>query len=143
MKFFNEFSINHLANKKISKNFSDFFCKSSSILKESASGLDISSSLRSSFVFLIKSLSRYPSNKFFFINIVPGPFKTKRLKKLVKNIREYKKKLSSGKIGDPAEIGKFIRFIVENKTKYIVESKTKYINGSTIYFDGNINNSFI
>jgi 3-oxoacyl-[acyl-carrier protein] reductase len=53
----------------------------------------------------------------------------------VKNIRDYEKKLPSGKIGDPAEIGKFIKFIVENKIKYI--------NGSTIYFDGNINNSII
>jgi hypothetical protein len=45
------------------------------------------------------------------------------------------KKILSGKMGDPAEIAKFIRFIVENKIKYI--------NNSTLYFDGNINNSII
>jgi len=45
------------------------------------------------------------------------------------------KKIPSGKMGDPAQIGKFIRFIVENKIKYI--------NNSTLYFNCNINNSII
>jgi polysaccharide pyruvyl transferase WcaK-like protein len=31
------------------------------------------------------------NKKICFINIALGPFKTQRLKKLVKNIREYKK----------------------------------------------------
>jgi hypothetical protein len=60
MKFFIEFGINHLGNKKIFKNFADCFCKSSSIVKVPASGLDIYSSLKSSFIFLIKSLPIRP-----------------------------------------------------------------------------------
>ena len=36
-------------------------------------------------------------------------------------------------LGDPDEIGKFVKFIVENKIKYIT--------GSTIFFDGNLTKS--
>ena len=50
-------------------------------------------------------------------------------------MKDYEKNLPSGKIGDPIEIGKFIRFIVEENLKYI--------NGTTIYLDGNINKSII
>ena len=67
------------------------------------------------------------------INIAPGPFKTKRVKELVKNISDYEKKLPFKKLGNPDEIGKFVKFVVENKIKYI--------SGSIIYFDGNINKS--
>jgi hypothetical protein len=81
MKFFFVFDINYLGNKKVFKNFSGYFCNSSFIVKELAFELDIFSSLRSGFVFLIKSLSRCPSNKkICFANIAPGLFKTKRLK---------------------------------------------------------------
>tara|TARA_B100001250_G_C19756258_1_gene770242 strand:+ start:1243 stop:1392 length:150 start_codon:yes stop_codon:yes gene_type:complete len=38
-------------------------------------------------------------------------------------------------IGGSKEIGKFVRFIVEEKIKYI--------SGSIVYFDGNLNKSFI
>ena len=69
------------------------------------------------------------------INIAPGPFKTKRVKELVSNLKKFEKQLPTGKIGDPNEIGKFVRFVVENKIKYI--------SGSTVYFDGNINKSFL
>ena len=69
------------------------------------------------------------------INIAPGPFKTNRVKELVKDLDKFEKSLPTGKIGNPEEIGKFVKFIVEEKIKYI--------SGSTIYFDGNINKSFI
>lgn len=83
MKFFFGFDINHLGNKKICKNFSGYFFKLSFIARELAFELDIFSSLRSSFVFLLKSLSRCPSNKkICFVNIALGLFKTKRLKNL-------------------------------------------------------------
>jgi 3-oxoacyl-[acyl-carrier protein] reductase len=96
----------------------------------------MSSSLRSGFVNLFKSVSQHKKNKnISFINIAPGPFKTKRVKDLVKNIKLFEKNLPTGKIGNPNEIGKFVRFIVENKIKYLT--------GSTIYFDGNINKSII
>ena len=52
-----------------------------------------------------------------------------------KNIKLYEQNLPTGKIGNPKEIGKFVKFVVE--------SKIKYLNGSSIYFDGNINKGII
>ena len=69
------------------------------------------------------------------INIAPGPFKTGRIKELVKDIKKMEKGLPSGKIGDPKEIGLFVKFIIENQIKYI--------SGSTVYFDGNLNKSYL
>ncbi len=137
-KYFNQLFLGFaliLQKIKIRKN-GYVFLISSSIVKEPAMGLDISSALRSGFVSLLKSVSQHKLNKkVCFVNIAPGPFKTDRLKKLVKNMKDYEKNLPSGKIGDPIEIGKFIRFIVEENLKYI--------NGTTIYLDGNINKSII
>jgi 3-oxoacyl-[acyl-carrier protein] reductase len=50
-------------------------------------------------------------------------------------MKSFEKNLPTRKIGNPNEIGKFVRFVVENKIKYLT--------GSTIYFDGNINKSII
>ena len=50
------------------------------------------------------------------------------------NLKNFEKTLPMGKIGNPAEIGKFVKFIIENDIKYI--------SGSTVYFDGNLNKSF-
>ena len=77
----------------------------------------------------------YSTKKISVLNIAPGPFKTRRVKSLVKDIRTYEKKLPTGKIGNPDEIGKFVRFVLENKIKYLT--------GSTIYFDGNINKGYL
>ncbi len=124
-----------LQNIKISKN-GYVFLISSSIIKEPSVGLELSSSLRAGFTSLFKSISLHKKNKnVTFINIAPGPQKTARVKELVKELKVYEKGLPTGKIGNPKEIGKFVRFIVENKIKYIT--------GSTIYFDGNINKSII
>ena len=110
------------------------FYISSSIIKEPDENLIISSSLRIAFSSVLKSLSKsFAKKNVCVINIAPGPFKTKRVKELVKNISEYEKKLPLKKLGNPDEIGKFVKFIVENKIKYI--------SGSIVYFDGNINKS--
>ena len=112
------------------------FLISSSIIKEPSVGLEISSSLRTGFVSLFKSISLHENNRnISFVNIAPGPFKTERVKELVTNIRSFEKNLQTRKIGNPNEIGKFVRFVVENKIKYLT--------GSTVYFDGNINKSII
>lgn len=85
---------------------------------------------------LLKSLSLKNSKKnISTINIAPGPFKTRRIKELVKNIKKMEKELPSGRIGDPKEIGLFVKFIIQNQIRYI--------SGSTVYFDGNINKSFL
>ena len=58
---------------------------------------------------LLKSFSISKSKKnISVINIAPGPFKTNRVKELVKNFKKFQKELPTGKIGDPKEIGKFI-----------------------------------
>jgi len=137
-KYFNQLFLSFaiiLQKIKINKN-GYVFLISSSIIKEPSVGLEISSSLRSGFVSLFKSISLHKKNKnITFINIAPGPFKTDRVTQLVKDMKSFEKNLPTGKIGDPREIAKFVRFIIENNIKYLA--------GSTVYFDGNINKSII
>lgn len=137
-KYFNQLFLSYfliLKNLKIKKNGYIFYI-SSSIIKEPGNSLIISSSLRSAMSSLLKSYSLNNLKRgITVINIAPGPFKTKRVKELVSNLKKFEKQLPTGKIGDPNEIGKFVRFVVENKIKYI--------SGSTVYFDGNINKSFL
>ena len=137
-KYFNQLFLSFaiiLQKIKINRN-GYVFLISSSIVKEPSVGLEISSSLRSGFVSLFKSISLHKKNKnITFINIAPGPFKTDRVTQLVKDMKSFEKNLPTGKIGDPREIAKFVRFIIENNVKYLT--------GSTVYFDGNINKSII
>ena len=85
---------------------------------------------------LLKSYSIDNSKKkISVINIAPGPFKTRRVKDLVKNLKKFEKNLPTKKIGNPNEIGKFVKFVIKNKIKYL--------SGSTIYFDGNLNKTFM
>ena len=84
----------------------------------------------------MKSISKSFSKKgVSVITIAPGPFKTKRVKMLIKDLKSYEKNLPTKKIGNPKEIGIIVNSIVQNKLKYI--------SGSTIYLDGNILKSFI
>tara|TARA_X000000950_G_scaffold266529_1_gene342103 strand:- start:287 stop:949 length:663 start_codon:yes stop_codon:yes gene_type:complete len=137
-RYFNQLFVSYfLLLKKININKGGYvFYISSSIIKEPGNSLIISSSLRSAMSSLLKSYSLENLKKeVTVINIAPGPFKTNRVKELVKDLDKFEKSLPTGKIGNPEEIGKFVKFIVEEKIKYI--------SGSTIYFDGNINKSFI
>lgn len=138
VRYFNQLFLGFvtiLKKIKIKKNGYIFYL-SSSIIKEPDDFLLISSSLRVGFSSLLKSLSKeYSTKKISVLNIAPGPFKTRRVKSLVKDIKIYEKKLPTGKIGNPDEIGKFVRFVLENKIKYLT--------GSTIYFDGNINKGYL
>tara|TARA_A100001388_G_C28559430_1_gene398836 strand:- start:3 stop:662 length:660 start_codon:yes stop_codon:yes gene_type:complete len=137
-KYFNQLFLGFflmLKNIKISKNGYVFYI-SSSIIKEPGNTLVISSSLRSAMSSLLKSYSIENSKKgISTINIAPGPFKTRRVKELVKNLKLFEKNLPTKKIGDPNEIGKFVKFIIKNNIKYL--------SGSTIYFDGNLNKTFM
>ena len=137
-KYFNQMFLSYfviLKNIKINKHGYVFYI-SSSIIKEPGDGLIISSSLRSAMSSLLKSYSIKNSKKnISTINIAPGPFKTRRVKELVKDIKKLEKRLPTGKIGDPKEIGLFIKFIIQNNIKYI--------SGSTIYFDGNLGKSYL
>jgi Dehydrogenases with different specificities (related to short-chain alcohol dehydrogenases) len=137
-KYFNQLFLSFfilLQKIKINKNGYIFYI-SSSIIKEPGDELIISSSLRPAMSSLLKSVSISNSKKnISTINIAPGPFKTRRIKELVKDIKKMEKSLPTGKIGDPKEIGLFVKFVIKNKIKYI--------SGSTVYFDGNINKSYL
>jgi 3-oxoacyl-[acyl-carrier protein] reductase len=136
-KYFNQLFLGFciiLKKIKINKNGYIFYI-SSSIIKEPSENLILSSSLRVGFSSVLKSLSKsYSKKRVSVINIAPGPFKTKRVKNLIKNLKKYEKNLPLKNIGDPKEIGLFVRSIVDNKIKYI--------SGSVVYFDGNTLNNF-
>lgn len=105
------------------------FLISSNVIKEPNSKLIISSAYRSAFsqVFKIQS-KEYAKNNISCINIAPGPINTNRTKELVKNIDEFKKSLPMKRLGEPEEIGNFVKSIIENQIKYL--------SGVTINFDG-------
>ena len=101
-------------------------------VKEPNDELILSNCYRVALVSLFKSLSRvYLKKNITFINIAPGPTNTGRLVDLLKakgkTIKGLKKELGVPNITEPDEIGKFVKFIVENKIKSI--------NGTTINFD--------
>tara|TARA_A100001234_G_scaffold211456_1_gene212038 strand:+ start:100 stop:753 length:654 start_codon:yes stop_codon:yes gene_type:complete len=111
------------------------FLISSYIIKQPTDELIISSSLRSGFSSLFKSLSIiYSKKNIKFINIAPGPIKTKRLINLIKKdgltINKFAKQLPGKKIPEASEIGKFVNFVVQNKITSL--------NGNTITFDSNL-----
>ena len=135
-KYFNQLFLGFcliLKSLKVNDNGYIFYI-SSSIIKEPSENLIMSSSLRIGFSSVLKSLSKsYSKRGISVVNIAPGPFKTNRVKDLVKNINSYEKKLPLKKMGDPREIGMFVHFLTKNKIKYLT--------GSIVYFDGNLLNS--
>ncbi len=136
-KYFNQLFLSFcliLKNITINKNGYIFFI-SSSVTKEPNDKLIPSSSLRIAFSSVLKSLSKSYSKKgISVISIAPGPFKTGRVKDLVKNIKKFEKSLPTGKMGNPKEVGLLVNSIVKNKIRYI--------SGSTIYLDGNLLKGF-
>ena len=111
------------------------FLISSFIIKEPDQSLIISSSLRSGFVNLFKSLSKlFSKDQICFINLAPGPIMTKRLKNLLKSekktIKSFSKTLPHGLVPHPDEIGLFVKFVIENRIKSF--------NGVTITFDSGL-----
>ena len=108
------------------------FLISSFIVKQPGTDLILSSSLRTGFISLFKSLSKIKKDEnISFINIAPGPIKTDRLVKLIKEdkmtLEEFAKSMPGKRIPEPDEIGLFVNFVVKNKIKSL--------NGVTIPFD--------
>ena len=102
---------------------------SSSVIKEPNEKLIISSAYRAAFTEVLKILSKsYAQKNISCVNIAPGLINTDRTKELIENIEEFKKNLPMGRLGEPQEIGNFIKSIVENDIKYL--------SGVTINFDG-------
>ena len=105
------------------------FLISSSVIKEPNEKLIISSAYRAAFSEVFKILSKeYAQRNISCINIAPGPINTDRTQELIENVEEFKKTLPMKRLGEPEEIGNFIKSIVENKIKYL--------SGVVINFDG-------
>jgi 3-oxoacyl-[acyl-carrier protein] reductase len=105
------------------------FLISSSVIKEPNPKLIISSAYRAAFSEVLKILSKdYAKKNISCINIAPGPINTDRTKELIENVDEFVKSLPMGRLGEPEEIGNFVKSIVENNIKYL--------SGVTINFDG-------
>jgi len=105
------------------------FLISSSVIKEPSPKLIISSAYRAAFSSVLKILSKdFAKKNISCVNIAPGPINTNRTRELVDNVEEYEKTLPMKRLGEPEEIGNFVKSIVENKIKYL--------SGVTINFDG-------
>jgi 3-oxoacyl-[acyl-carrier protein] reductase len=102
---------------------------SSNVIKEPNTKLIISSAYRAAFSEVFKILSKeYAQKNISCINIAPGPINTDRTQELIENVEEFKKTLPMKRLGEPEEIGKFVKAIIENNIKYL--------SGVTINFDG-------
>jgi len=109
------------------------FLITSSVIKEPHPKLVISSAYRSAFASVFKILSKsFAEKNISCINIAPGPINTDRTKELIDDIEEYQKSLPMKRLGEPKEIGDFVRSIIENKIKYL--------SGVVINFDGAASN---
>ena len=110
------------------------FLISSSVIKEPNAKLIISSAYRAAFSEIFKILSKeYAQNNISCVNIAPGPINTDRTQELIENVKEFEKTLPMKRLGEPEEIGNFVKSIIENKIKYL--------SGVTINFDGANSNS--
>ena len=110
------------------------FLISSSVIKEPSAKLIISSAYRAAFAEVFKVLSKeYAEKNISCVNIAPGPINTDRVQELIENVEEFEKTLPMKRLGEPEEIGNFVKAIVENKIKYL--------SGVTINFDGANSNS--
>jgi 3-oxoacyl-[acyl-carrier protein] reductase len=110
------------------------FLISSSVIKEPTAKLIISSAYRAAFAEIFKVLSKeYAKKNISCVNIAPGPINTDRTRELIENIKEFEKTLPMKRLGEPEEIGNFVKAIIENNIKYL--------SGVTINFDGANSNS--
>ena len=106
------------------------FLISSGVIKEPSSNLVISCAYRAAFSEVFKILSKdYAEKNINCINIAPGPFDTDRVKELLQDgVKDFENKLPMKRMGNPKEIGDFVKAIIENNIKYL--------SGVTINFDG-------
>jgi 3-oxoacyl-[acyl-carrier protein] reductase len=104
------------------------FVITSSVIKEPNPRLVISSAYRLAFTAVFKLASKdLAVRKISCINIAPGLINTDRLRDLG-NADELAKTVPMRRLGEPREIGNFIKSIIQNKVKYL--------SGVTINFDG-------
>ena len=105
------------------------FLITSNVIKEPNSKLIISGAYRAAFASVFKILSKeFAKRQISCINIAPGPINTDRTKELIDNVEEFVDTLPMKRLGEPEEIGNFVKSIIENNIKYL--------SGTTINFDG-------
>ena len=105
------------------------FLISSNVIKEPNPKLIISSAYRSAFNEVFKVLSKeYAQRNISCITIAPGPINTDRTRELIENVEEFKNSLPMKRLGEPEEIGNFVKSIIQNNIKYL--------SGVVINFDG-------
>ncbi|HXG74507.1 MAG TPA: SDR family oxidoreductase [Candidatus Nitrosotenuis sp.] len=110
------------------------FAITSGVIKEPNPRLVISSAYRLAFTAVFKLASKdLAARQISCINIAPGLINTARLRDLG-NTAELAKSIPMRRLGEPQEIGDFVKSIVENKIKYL--------SGVTINFDG-ANSNFV
>jgi 3-oxoacyl-[acyl-carrier protein] reductase len=110
------------------------FVITSGVIKEPNPRLVISSAYRLAFTAVFKLASKeFASRKINCINIAPGLINTDRVRELG-NAAEMIRTIPMKRLGEPSEIGDFVKGIVENKIKYL--------SGVTITFDG-ANSNFV
>jgi len=110
------------------------FVITSNVVKEPSSKLIISSAYRAAFSSVFKILSKeFAKRQISCVNIAPGPINTDRTKELIDNVDEFVDTLPMKRLGEPEEIGNFVKSIIENNIKYL--------SGTTINFDGANSNS--
>ena len=97
------------------------FLISSNVIKEPNSKLIISSAYRAAFSEVFKVLSKeYAQNNISCINIAPGPINTDRTHELIENVKEFEKTLPMKRLGEPEEIGNFVKGIIENTRRMFI-----------------------
>lgn len=110
------------------------FVITSGVIKEPNPKLVISSAYRLAFTAVFKLASKdLASRDISCINIAPGLINTDRLRDLG-SADELARSLPMKRLGEPKEIGNFVKSIVQNKVKYL--------SGVTINFDG-ANSNFV
>lgn len=110
------------------------FVITSGVIKEPNPRLVISSAYRLAFTAVFKLASKdLATRKVSCVNIAPGLINTDRVKDLG-NASDMAKNIPMKRLGEPREIGDFIKGIVQNKIKYL--------SGVTIPFDG-ANSNFV
>lgn len=104
------------------------FVITSGVIKEPNPRLIISSAYRIAFTAVFKLLSKdLAARQISCVNIAPGLINTDRLRDLG-NSDDLAKNLPMKRLGEPKEIGEFVKSIIQNKIKYL--------SGVTINFDG-------
>lgn len=112
------------------------FIISSHLISEPKENMVLSVAYRLAAWSVLKALSkRFAARNVSCLNIELGPILTDRLRNLTADVPALEAKLPMKRAGDPEEVGKFVRSIVENDIKYLT--------GVSIAFDGGMSNSVL